>query len=376
MYIHANYCFTKELGGIIEMNNYHNTTSSMKRDSQVQLMQLRLNSIREKYHYSWEKLDPDGIYGPKTKKVVLAFQKNRGISPASDRLDSKIMKLIVDADTPKILTSDADLDNYYDAVKEGTKAFYDVTSRSIQTAYKVDGFFNPNEKGIARIFAEWERMIIHQRDGLLRRLSKLPYKKQMRLRNVIKQLESCKKFVNKAKKYGINTAIVELGTNLTKTDAIKYIKEMGELIDKSTLTKSVRFFTWSFDKIKKIISPIIDVLNKIPGLKYLSVIEKLVKATYNMFQCDFEDAFKLYLDALRELLEQILIDAVVVAAIAAGGWIALVLAIVVVIGAMVIDYFFFSDNPGDSIADKHFNVRTQNIVQDEFAPWAYHLVNE
>ncbi len=339
-------------------------------------MQLRLNSIRERYHYSWEKLEPDGIYGKRTKGVVIAFQKSRNITPASDRLDSKIMRLIVDADTPKQLTSYADLDKYYDAVKEGTKASYDVTARSIQTAYKVDGIFNPNEKGLARIFAEWERVIIHQRDGLLRRLSKLPHKKQMRLRNVIKQLESCKKFVNKAKKYGINTAVVELGTNLTKTDVIKYIEEMGELINNSSLTKSVRFLACSFDKIKKIINPIIEILNGIPGLKYLSVIEKLVKATANMLQCNFEDAFKLYLDGLRELLEQLLIDAVVVAAIAAGGWIALVIAIVVVIGAMVIDYFFFSDNPGDSIADKHFNVRTQNIVQDEFAPWVYHLVNE
>ncbi len=338
-------------------------------------MQLRLNSIRERYHRSWEKLEPDGIYGKRTKGVVIAFQKSRGIAPASDRLDSKIMKLIVDADTPKLITNTnySELNNYYDAVKEGTKVSYDITSSSVQSVYTIDGLVNSKENGLAYIFAEWERMIIHQRDGLLRRLSKLPYKKQMRLRNVIKQLESCKKFVNKAKKYGINTAIVELGTNLTKTDAIKYIKEMGELINKSTLTKSVRFFTWSFDKIKKIISPIVDILNKIPGLKYLSVIEKLVKATYNMFQCDFEDALKLYLDALRELLEQVLIDAVVLAAIAAGGWVALVLAIVVVIGAMVIDYFFFSDNPGDSFADAH-GLKTQNIIQEKLAPGMYDLI--
>lgn len=347
----------------------------MKCDSQVQLMQLRLNSIREKYHHNWEELKPDGIYGPKTKEVVIAFQKKYTIIPVSEELNSRIMRRIVEEDTPKLIahTNYSDLKNYYDAVKEGTKVSYDITSSSVQSVYSIDGLVNSKENGLAHIFAEWEKMIIHQRDGLLRRLSKLPYKKQMRLRNVIKQLESCKKFINKAKKYGINTAFVELGTSLTKTDAIKYIKEMGELIDKSTLTKSVRFFTWSFDKIKKIISPIVDILNKIPGLKYISVIEKLVKATYNMFQCDFEDALKLYLDALRELLEQVLIDAVVLAAIAAGGWVALVLAIVVVIGAMVIDYFFFSDNPGDSFADTH-GLRTQNIVQDKLAPGMYNLM--
>lgn len=358
------------------MKGYYDLTSEYKCDSNVRLIQLRLNSIKDKYHYNWEKLAPDGIYGPKTQKVVLAFQKIRGIIPASGILGPTTEKYIREADTPKNLTNYPDLDRYYDAVRTGTKMSYDITSRSVQTVYKVDSIVNPNEKGLAHILGEWERIIIHQRDGLDRRLSKIPLKKQMRVRNVVKQLDACKKFVSEAKKYGINTAVVKLGSNLTKNDAIKYIKEIGELISNSPLTKGVGFLVSSFDKIKQLLSPIVDFLNKIPGLKYLSVIEKLVKATANMLQCDFEEAFKLYLDALRELLEQLIIDAAVVAALAIGGWIALVLAIVVVIGAMVIDYFFFSDNPGESIADKHFNIRTQNIVQDELAPCVYHLVNE
>lgn len=101
-----------------------------------------------------------------------------------------------------------------------------------------------------------------------------------------------------------------------------------------------------------------------------------MRASIKMIQCDFEGAFKLYLDALRELVEQIIIDAVVVAAIVAGGWVAIVIAIVIIIGAMLLDYFFFSDNPGESLADKHLQLKTRNVIQNNVAPWTYHAINK
>ena len=351
-------------------------TSKAVCDPQVRLLQLRLNSIRDKYHQNWEKLNPDGIYGPRTKNVVIAFQKMRGITPASGILGPTTIKYIVEADTPKTLPSYSDLDKYYDNIKKGTVKTYEITSRTVGATYQLDSIVNPNEKRFATIFSEWGKVIDHQYEGLMRRISKFPAKKQMRARNITKQLDACKKFVEKAKKYGINTAAVQLGNNLTKENAIKYIKEIGEVISNSSLTKGIRALTRTFEKIKNVISPVIKFLNDIPGLKYLSVIEKIVKATIKMLQCDFEGAFKLYLDALRELIEQIVVDAVVVAAIAAGGWIALVIALVVIIGSMLLDYFFFSDNPGQSVADKHLNLKTQNVLQDNVAPWAYHLVND
>ena len=354
------------------MKEYYNVTSEAKCDPQVRLIQLRLNSIRDRYHYNWEKLNPDGIYGPKTKNVVLAFQKDRGITPASGILGPTTIKYIIEADTPKTLTASSDLDEYYDAVKKGTKKSYDLTSRTVKGVYQVDSIVNP----FAFIFSEWEKMINQQHDGLMRRISKFPANKQMRARNVTKQLDYCRKFVEKAQKYGINTASVEIGKNLTKEDAIKYITEVSDVISNSPLTKGLRALTKSFSKIREVISPFIRFLNKIPGLKYFSVIEKLVKGTLKMLQGDFEGAYKLYLDALRELIEQVVIDAVVLAAIAIGGWIALVIAVVVVLGSMVLDYFIFSDNSGDSLADKHLNLKTQNVIQEGLAPWSYHLIND
>lgn len=356
------------------MKEYYDVSSGLMCEPEVRLMQLRLNSIRNKYHYNWELLEPDGLYGPKTKAVVMSFQKVRGITPASGILGPTTIKYIIDADSPKQLSSNVN-QKKADLYKDTAKGAYEYSSRSIVEVYKVDSIVNPEEKGLARIFEEWGRILKEQEDGLLRRISKFPAKKQMRARNVAKQLEFSQKFITNAKRYGINTATVKMGNNLNKETAIKYIKEVGETISNSGLTKGIRAISKSLEKIKQIIKPVINTLNKIPGLKYLSVIEKLVKATQKMLQCEFENALGLYLDALRELLEQIIIDAAVVAAIALGGWIALVIVIVIIIGSILLDYFFFSDNPGESLADKHLNIKTHNVVQEQVAPWAYQIVN-
>ena len=361
------------------MSSYYNDNVCYP---EVRLYQLRLNSIRLKTQYrnEWKELKPDGIFGPKTKAAVSKFQQLRGITPVSGELGPTTKKYIVEADQPVLLSSPANLKNKYDiagTARDIGKGTYDIASNSIAGVYKVNGIVNPTEKGLARIFEEWGKILEHQHDGLIRRMAKFPAKKSMRLRNVARQMEHCTKFIEKAKKYGINTAVVELGSNLSKENALKYIKEMAEVINNSSLFKNITVVTQSFAKIKKIISPLINTLNKIPGLKYFSVIEKIVKATIKMFQCDFEGAFKLYLDGLRELGEQLFIDAAVITALAIGGWIALVIVIVVIIGLLIMDYFFFSDDPGDTVVDKIVGKKvTTNLVTEHAAPFIYNLINE
>jgi len=120
--------------------------------------------------------------------------------------------------------------------------------------------------------------------------------------------------------------------------------------------------------------PIIDFLNRIPGLKYFGAIEKLVIGFRFMFEGRFEEAFGYFLDAIREILESLIVDAVVVAAIASG---AIVFAIIVVIVFFVIDYFFFSENSGESLVDRWTgNKVTTNRVREQWAPTMYHFVNK
>jgi len=86
------------------MKGYYDITSNSLPDPQVRLYQLRLNSIREHYHHNWEKLDPDGIYGPKTKQVVEAFQKYYGLTPVSGKLGPTTASKIVEIDSQGFLS--------------------------------------------------------------------------------------------------------------------------------------------------------------------------------------------------------------------------------------------------------------------------------
>lgn len=94
------------------MQTFYDITSELKPDPNVRLFQLRLNSIREKYHHSWEKLEPDGIYGPKTKAVVKEFQRVYKITPASGVLGPTTASYIVKYDqTPVLSIANAPLGN-------------------------------------------------------------------------------------------------------------------------------------------------------------------------------------------------------------------------------------------------------------------------
>lgn len=364
----------------------------------IRELQRKLNEIRAKApKTTWGSVKVDGLWGNETLTALRKFQEYAHLS-VDGIPGSQTWSALRNYSSATSFLSAAPSTQYYlmpvqqiipprqteaktgstDTILNAMQSTpYKITSYSIGAAYKTDMITNASspDKGLAFVLAEWEKVLNTERESLLRRLSKFPAKKQMRARNVIKQLGYCKKFLEKANRYGINKAVMEFSGEATKENAIRYIKMVAEAISQSPLSKGLRAFTKSFEKIKTIISPIIGFLNKIPGLKYFSVIEKIVKATLKMLQSDFEGAFKLYLDGLRELLEQIVIDFAVAALVAAGGWIMLVIAIVVIIGAFIIDYFIFSDNPGDSYADKKLNVKTYNVVQDNAAPYLYHLMN-
>ena len=357
-------------------------------DKNVAAVQGMLNAAlaTDPYRGKWSRLAVDGYYGIETEKAVRAFQYNHNPRIAQTGIvgDTTYNALcgtvpVMSAASPKVFLRTAAPSTVKASVrtsskKEGPVAKgYNVASKTVKGAGTVKNVVDPSEKGLAYVIGTWERILTEQYEGLLRRLNKFPAKQTMRTRTITRQMERCKKFLEKAKRYGIVSATSEFKSQLSKDEAIRTIKEMSALIKESSLTKGVSAISKSLSKVKSIIRPVLEVFNKIPGLKYLSVIEKLCKGTKLMIEGDYENAFAVYMDALRELVEQILIDAAVVALVAAGGWICLVVAIVVIIAAFLIDYFFFSDNPGESLADKYLGVKTRNIMLQE-APKTHRIL--
>ena len=347
----------------------------------VEAIQIMLNAALslDLYRGKWQRIKVDGYYGSETEKAVRAFQYSH--NPRIDQtgivgdttynalkqvgpfFSAASSQCYISAAPSPIITA---IPAHYKPlpVEDTLKSAYNVSAKTVNGAYMVGKMAIPSkeEAGLAYILSRWEEVLTAQYEGLLRRLNKFPANKEMRTRNVMRQMERCKKFLQKAIRFGIVSATKEFGDKLTKNEAIECIKELGDMIKNSPLTKGLSLANKILSKVKTIIRPVTDILNKIPGLKYLSVIEKYVKATKAMIQGDFENAFALYIDGARELVEQILIDAVVVALVAVGGWVALVAAIIVIIVALVMDYFWFSDNPGESLADKYLGISTHNYM--------------
>ncbi len=345
-----------------------------KPDSAVQEVQIMLNAIRINYHHNWSYLGEDGRYGPQSASAVKQFQIWRNISsqttPFGPVLGDYTVKCIRECynTIPSISNRVSEVTPDTSRRINYVEASYNVMSTGVKNAYeagtRVDQFTS--------FLIKTEEIILQQANNLQRRISKIP--KNPRIRHLIKALEKSGEFIKTATKAGVNEAAKLTYGSLTKEDVIRYLKECSQIINNSPVTK---FFTNAKNimvKIKNAIKPLYDLLNKIPGLKYLGAIEKLAKGTWSMIRGEFENAAKLYTDALREIIESIIVDALVVAALALGGWVALVIAILVIIVAMIIDYFFFSDNPGDSLVDKHTTLKTRNLAQDG-AGWAYHKIN-
>lgn len=360
----------------------------------VEAVQTMLNAALslDWYRGKWQRLKPDGYYGPKTENAVRAFQSNHnprlsqtGIVGDTTYNALKMTVPSIRAASPQCYISAAPSSSIKAAstspykplpVKNTLKAAYGVSSNAIKGAYLVEKWTTPTkeEASLAYILSKWEEVLTEQYQGLLRRLGKFPANKSMRTRGVMRQVDRCQKFLRKASRYGIVSATKEFGDKLTKKEAIECIKELIEMIKNSPLTKGISTTNKILSKIKAIIKPVIDILNKIPGLKYLSVIEKIIEATKKMVQGDYENAFAKYMDATRELLEQMGIDAIVAALVAVGGWVALVVAIIVIIIFLIVDYFFFSDNPGEALADKH-GIPTRNFMVKN-ARDTYRIINQ
>lgn len=340
-------------------------------DENVKRVQMRLNNVCS----NCPRLVVDGKFGPHTEKAVIEYQKSHHFNPpvlgvVDDATFVSLMNERYTLVTNASPNSKVDLDissQRYGNIINGTKKVYGNFSTGIGALQTVNGLVDPKEGGFAFIINEWDKAIKVQRDGLLKRLAKFPIKQARRARNVLREIQRCEKYFDELRRYGINAASKVFGNNLTKEQAIKFISDLGKTIGNHKLTKIFGTFSKVMNGIRRILQPILRILNKVPGLKYLSVYEKIVQGTIAMIRFDFDKAFVAYMDGLRLLAEQIIIDAVVVAAVIAGGWVALVIAIAVLAAAFLIDYFLFNDDPENSwLPTTHLTTKIKPAIEQGF----------
>lgn len=324
----------------------------LKPDTQPELDKI-LGTAQEQQHIggSWPYLGVDRKYSPLIEQVAQAAQQSSGpilTTPNHrsfyiERMPSERYSILTTAQPNSKICAEMCPINSDTLIQA-----YSIASTGVNNIYTVYGIADESEKGVAYIFKEWGKALNTQKKNLRKCFTRLPKNKSMRMAAIMQHIEKCEKYLNEVRRYGISTAARVFSKNLTKEEGIKHIKDICKIITDSTLSKSIKIVTKSLEVMKKILRPIMKVLNKIPGLKYLEVFEKIASGIRAFFQYDFDKAFVSFVDGLRLLLEQILIDYVVGAAIAAGGWVALVIALVVIIAVLLMDYFLFNDDPDNS----------------------------
>ena len=347
----------------------------LKRDPLLQVnedvkrVQTRLNYICG----TWPHLDVDGKFGPITENAVITYQKSRHLLPnklgeIDDRTYTSLMNERYSIITNASPYSKVDINissHHWGNIVNGTKTTYGFFSTPIGKIQSVNEWVDSSDGRFAYIISEWKKAIKEQHDGLIRRLSKFPQDKAMRSRNIIKQMQKCEKFLDEVRRNGINVASKVFGNNLTKEQAIKYISGLGKTIANHKLTRFFGTLSRVMNGIRRILQPIVRILNKVPGLKYLSVYDKIVEGTYAIIRMDFDKAFVAYVDGLRLLVEQILIDAAVVTLVAAGGWVAFVIAIAVLALAFLVDYFLFNDDPNNIwLPTTHLTTKLKPAIEE------------
>lgn len=62
----------------------YNHSRPLQQGDEIRSLQEKLNTIRQVYHGTWSHLQPDGIYGRRTRDAVRAFQIYMGLSPSGN----------------------------------------------------------------------------------------------------------------------------------------------------------------------------------------------------------------------------------------------------------------------------------------------------
>lgn len=295
-------------------------------------VQRKLNALRPFYSYAWEELIVDGKYGKKTANVVRIYQGKTPLGPASGQLgpttaefinsDWKIRTQISISSLPVPPKEKLKVSEMYSTLgKTNIKAcqtFCDFISTMYDTytAYEVK---------------------------LNKLLEYVEYNRKLGQRRLRSKVSEARSILQQLIENGLTTMDnLDVSGRFNRKNVLCYMRAIGESFSNRTVVVTTK-------EIMRSIKPLVDFFNRIPGLKYFGSIEKLLKGFNALIQLKCEEALGLFLDAIREIVESLVVDIVVAAAIASGS---VLFAIAFVLIVLIADYFWFSDNPGYSLVDK------------------------
>lgn len=295
-------------------------------------VQRKLNALRPFYSYAWEELIVDGKYGKKTANVVRIYQGKTPLRPATGQLgpttadfinsDWKLRTQISISSLPVPPKEKLTVSEIYSTLgKSNIKAcqtFCDFISTmyNTYTAYEI------------RLNRLMEYVESNKNLG------------QRKLRSIATEARCV---LRQLRENGL-TVMEDQNVlcRFNRRNVLRYMQAIGEAFSNRRIVVTTK-------EIMRSIKPLVDFFNRIPGLKFLGPIEKLLKGFNALIQMRCEEALGLFLDTIREIIESLVVDIVVAAAIASGS---VLFAIAFVLMIFIADYFWFSDNPGDSIVDK------------------------
>lgn len=289
----------------------------------------------------WSIIKEDGYYGDLTELAVKNFQR--------------FFKI-----TENGIVGDTTYDYLVRIQRYNHNARYQVCNPQKQTVASASASAIKNTNSLTDVFFNIFETLKKQETSL-EKVSELyeytSYNVKLGLQKRRALFNKAMEFLKDAGINGIGSAVNSNSGNINRRDLLRYLE------DAMVQIKDARLPNIKFSAIQKAIEPIAKILNKIPGLKWIGVVEKLLKAAKRLFlDKDSEGALQLFSNAIREALETIAVDLAVAALVASGLGL---LAIVLVVVLFIIDYFFFSDNPGDSLVDKYTPLKTRNVLNEE-----------
>lgn len=340
---------------------YSNQPKIEDKNETVKNVQKLLNKIRinlpndKKNHHAiaaWKYLDEDGLFGRETRNAIEAFQRAFFESNSSYK-ELGLQNFYSRSSTYGIID-----DQTYQAIVEVEK--WCTTKKSILANKSTLSAKRKIELGTSII------LNIKEIEGCAQEILQILDKSKyfvlqildMRFKGaksaIIKEVNNS---IKSLKQLGIShSKMIEL----QEASYAKDIRDCLKLISNSTdskWAKTLRITASSIKAILKPFQPLIKLLNKIPGVQYTLVFEKMVSGTIAFFL--YDDVDKMwgdYFDAVRLLFEQLVVDSLIP--------FGLIPAIVASIIFAIIEYFYFSENSGDTLVDKHSPLTTHNYTKD------------
>lgn len=326
-------------------------TSDTQANVSVEWIQHSLNIL-----YPNNKIKEDGLYGEETVNLIRKFQQDNGLTPdgqfgeksynvlisTNELFSSQNTSLIV---REKVVPSSSLLNNTHSNISGS-----DVRGK-IWNALK-------NSSSFAQMWNDSYNFLMSKHEYFKSKIPQAcdPRKISNNYKNLVAEINGN---INAIRKFGINGSDIEID-NFTeaqkkhfKATLTSKLRTQMDLIAKNPVMCSIQ-------KFKNIVSPITKALGKIPYIgQIITGIMAFGPAVISLLKGDIEDFRNKAIQGIVSLAE----GGIIAAAIIFGGWIALIVFLVL----LVIDYFFFSDHPGETLIDKYTNLKTRNIIVDFFA---------